>query len=158
MPLYPANPLPVSQGGTGSTTSTGTGATVLATSPTLVSPVTVSGSSGTLVFEAATDGGDLNIYSTNGNQVLAFFGSGGNTLNLNLLDGYLAVGSNHIINNNGNFGVNGATPQGAYASGGAVVTTTPALTSYGYTLAQATAVLTLVNNIRAALVANGIMS
>ena len=49
-------------------------------------------------------------------------------------------------------------PQPAAASGGPVVTTTPTLTAYGYTLAQAEAILTLLNNIQAALVANGIMS
>ena len=58
----------------------------------------------------------------------------------------------------GAFGCNTKTAQTAYASGGSVVTTTPALASYGYTLAQATAILTLLNNIQAALVANGIMS
>jgi hypothetical protein len=56
------------------------------------------------------------------------------------------------------FGCNGATAQPAYASGGAVVTTAPALASYGFTSAQAEAILTLLNNIQAALVANGIMS
>lgn len=76
--------------------TTGSGSLVLATSPT-VSGLTVSteldlvGSSGTLHFTAATDGGDYNIFSSNGNQTLAIYGSGGNTLNLNLLDGNLTV-------------------------------------------------------------------
>jgi hypothetical protein len=46
----------------------------------------------------------------------------------------------------------------AVPSGGAVVTTAPALSSFGYTSPQAAAILTLLNNIRTALVANGIMS
>ena len=58
------------------------------------------------------------------------------------------------------FGCNGQAAQAAYASGGAVATTGPTQTTpYGFsTSAQFTAVLTLLNNIRAALVANGIMS
>lgn len=58
----------------------------------------------------------------------------------------------------GEFGVNGAAAQGAYASGGAVPTTTPTLAAFGFTLVQAQAILTLLNNIQAALTANGIMS
>lgn len=53
----------------------------------------------------------------------------------------------------------GATPV-AQASGSAqaaVVTTTPTTSAYGYTLAQATAVLTLLNEIRSVLVAKGLM-
>lgn len=54
------------------------------------------------------------------------------------------------------FGCNGLTPQARLASGGAVVA---AAGANGYaTGAQATAVVTLLNNIRTALVANGIMS
>jgi hypothetical protein len=58
------------------------------------------------------------------------------------------------------FGCNGATPQTAAASGGAVTTTAPTQTTpWGFsTSAQATGIITLLNNIRAALVANGIMS
>lgn len=58
----------------------------------------------------------------------------------------------------GAFGCNGASAQTAYVSGGAVVTTGAGLASYGYTEAQANAIVTLLNNCRAALVANGIMS
>jgi hypothetical protein len=54
------------------------------------------------------------------------------------------------------FGCNGATPQTAYASGGAVV---PGAGAYGFDSAvHAAALATLVTNIRLALVANGIMS
>ena len=58
------------------------------------------------------------------------------------------------------FGCNGASAQTAYASGGSVVTTGATnVAPYGYTTAaQANAIITLLNNIRAALVANGIMS
>lgn len=45
----------------------------------------------------------------------------------------------------------------ASAGQAAVVTTTPALSSYGYTQAQATAIITLLNEIRAALIAVGII-
>ena len=55
----------------------------------------------------------------------------------------------------GAFGCNGATPQTAYASGGAVATTTPTLGAYGFTLAQAEAIITLLNNIQAGQVASG---
>lgn len=56
-------------------------------------------------------------------------------------------------------GLHGATPviQRASADQAAVVTTTPTTSAYGYTLAQATAVLTLLNEIRAALVEKGII-
>lgn len=60
----------------------------------------------------------------------------------------------------GSFGANGATAQTSAASGGAVVTTAPTQTTpWGFsTSAQAAAIITLLNNIRTALVANGIMS
>jgi hypothetical protein len=57
------------------------------------------------------------------------------------------------------FGCNGATPQTAYASGGAVATTGSALVSYGYTTsAQADGIVTLLNKIRTALVNAGLMT
>lgn len=49
--------------------------------------MTLTGGSGTLTVSATSDGGDYNIFSANGNQTLALYGSGGNTLNLHLLDG-----------------------------------------------------------------------
>lgn len=56
----------------------------------------------------------------------------------------------------GPFGINGQAAQGAYASGGAV---TPGAGAFGFDSAvHAAAVATLLTNIRAALVANGIMS
>lgn len=60
----------------------------------------------------------------------------------------------------GAFGCNGAAAQTAYASGGAVSSTAATNAApYGYTTAaQADGIVTLLNNIRAALVANGIMS
>jgi hypothetical protein len=56
----------------------------------------------------------------------------------------------------GAFGCNGTTPQTSYASGGAVA---PGAGAFGFSsAANAAALATLVSNIRAALVANGIMS
>lgn len=58
-------------------------------------------------------------------------------------------------------GLHGVTPviQRAGAAQAAVVTTTPTNSSpYGFTLAQATAILTLLNEIRAALVEKGIIA
>ena len=69
-----------------------------------------------------------------------------------------ATVANQSIVINGKFACNAATPQAAAASGGAVATTGSALVSYGYTQSQADGIVTLLNNIRAALVANGIMS
>jgi hypothetical protein len=51
------------------------------------------GDNGALVMTADTDGGDYNIYSSNGNQTLALYGSAGNVLNVSLLDGNLTVAS-----------------------------------------------------------------
>lgn len=51
------------------------------------------GSSGTLHFTAASDGGDYNIYSSNGSQTLAIYGSSSNSLSVKLLDGNLNIGS-----------------------------------------------------------------
>lgn len=61
---------------------------------------------------------------------------------------------------NGAFGCNSAAAQAAYASGGAVSSTgSTNVSPYGYTTAaQANAIVTLVNNIRTALVSNGIMT
>lgn len=51
------------------------------------------GSSGTLHFTAASDGADYNIFSSNGAQNLAFYGSAGNALGVKLLDGNLNIGA-----------------------------------------------------------------
>lgn len=80
-----------SQTGTGSKFVVDTGPTITnLTNNTLLTANTeldVIGTSGDLHFTAASDGGDYNIFSSNGNQTLAMYGSGGNTLNLHLLDG-----------------------------------------------------------------------
>lgn len=75
-----------------------------------------------------------------------------------LLTGYAMIGDYLQITNQ--FGCNGATAQSAYASGGAVSNTAATnVAPYGYTTqAQADGIVTLLNNIQAALVANGIMS
>lgn len=54
------SPLPVAQGGTGTTTSTGSGATVRATSPTLVTP-NIGAASGTSLTTTAGIGSTLSI-------------------------------------------------------------------------------------------------
>lgn len=56
--------------------------------------------------------------------------------------------------------LHGAAPvaQRSGAAQAAVVTTTPTTSAYGYTLAQATAIITLLNEIRAALVEKGIIA
>jgi len=137
MPLFPSNPLPVAQGGTGGATSTGSGAVVLASGSTITSLTTntlltantqlnIVGASGTLTLTAASDGGDYNIFSANGAQVLALYGSGGNTLNLNLLDGNLRLGSADRITNAGVFfpvqAITASAP--AYVKGGMYFDTT----------------------------------
>lgn len=80
-----------SQTGTGSKFVVDTAPTITSlTNNTLLTANTeldVIGTSGNLHFTAASDGGDYNIFSSNGNQTLALYGSGGNTLNLHMLDG-----------------------------------------------------------------------
>lgn len=85
-------PLPILQGGTGSTTQNfvdlTTGQSIAGLKNfTNSAGMTLTGGSGTLTVSATSDGGDYNIFSANGNQTLALYGSGGNTLNLHLLDG-----------------------------------------------------------------------
>ena len=60
-------PLPVSSGGTGATTSTGSGATVLATSPSIASSLSI------------TNGSDVITANNNANNVLVFTGTGTST-------------------------------------------------------------------------------
>lgn len=50
----------------------------------------VVGGNGTLNITATTDGAQYNIFSANGTQQLAFYGSGGNTLNVAFLDGLVS--------------------------------------------------------------------
>lgn len=52
--------------------------------------VVASGQNGSLTLSADTDGGEFNL-SSSASGVLALFGSGGNALNLQLLDGYLQL-------------------------------------------------------------------
>jgi hypothetical protein len=59
----------------------------------------------------------------------------------------------------GPFGANSATPQSAAASGGAIALTPTNTSPYGFSsAADFNAMQTLINNIRSALVADGIMS
>lgn len=77
----------------------------------------------------------------------------------------LLQGSNTILSSGGNlvapaaFGCNGKTAQTAYASGGTVSGSATQTTPWGYpSAAEANAIVTILNNVVAALVANGIMS
>lgn len=103
------------------------------TAPILLAPQ-VTGTSGNLSITAATNGGDYNIFSANGNQTLAIFGSAGNTLNLNLLDGNLTLGAGSITLSTAGAKLNIATGSNASAgtgtlSGGTVTISTTAVTS-----------------------------
>lgn len=69
----------------------------------LTKQLTVKDSSGSMIFTAAPDGGDYNIeVDTSG--TLAFFGSGGQTLDLDILDGTLTIGGYTLPNVDGTNG------------------------------------------------------
>jgi hypothetical protein len=72
-------------GGNLSTTGTGT-----------VKSLALTDTSGTLSLTAAVDGGEFNI-SANASGTLAIFGSGSNTLNLDVLDGNLFVSNGKFV-------------------------------------------------------------
>jgi hypothetical protein len=75
------------------------------------------------------------------------------------IDGNKAVVATSTLQATGGFGCNTKTPQTAYASGGAAPAGGTGTAAGAYdTAAHRDALITLVNNIRAALVANGIMS
>lgn len=98
----------------------------------------LTGGSGVLSITASSDGGDYNIFSANGTQTLAFYGSGGNTLNLNLLDGSLSTGGTVRLTNAGalqnivSLGIvtgSNATAGTGTLSGGTVTISTTAVTA-----------------------------
>lgn len=113
----------------------------------------VTGANGTLEILASTDGGDFNILSNSasGTRTLAIYGSSAATLNLNLLDGALYMGSNLTISNTGVhtnttfdtagtgnvFKINGTQITAVTGTGSAVLATSPSLTTP--TLGAATA-------------------
>jgi hypothetical protein len=73
--------------------------------------------------------------------------------------GQVSTGVNGILKVSGAFGCNTKTPQAAYASGGAAGGTPTLATGYGFiSAAEMNAHTALVEKIRLALVANGIMS
>jgi len=82
-----------------------------------------------------------------------------NTLKVDNIQSYNTAGLNVTTATGSKLSFHGATPviQRANASQDAVVTTTPTTGAYGYTQAQATAVLTLLNEIRTVLVEKGLM-
>lgn len=62
----------------------------------------ITNTNGTLSVTAVTDGGDFNIYhSAGGTKTLAVYGTGANTLNLNLLDGVLQTSGTTRLDNSG---------------------------------------------------------
>lgn len=58
---------------------------------TLIGPVAINGANGNLRLSADTDGAAFNLYS-DANGTLAIYGSAGNVLNVDILDGTLKVG------------------------------------------------------------------
>lgn len=132
-----------------------------------------SGTPNTAAFTSVTYSGQLTSTIATGTapMVIASTTKVAN-LNVDLLDGAdwavpASIGSTTpnsavftTLRATGAFGCNGAAVQTAAASGGAVATTAATNVSpFGYTTAaQADGIRILLNNIRAALVANGIMS
>jgi hypothetical protein len=144
-------PVSTSSGGTGSTG----GAIASSLNPILTGDVTSPG--GTTATTLATVNASPGSFG-NGTQVASYTvnGKGLVTTGANIpITG--APGSFTVV---GAFGCNTKAAQTAYASGGAVANTgSTNVAPYGYTTsAQADGIVALLNNIRAALVANGIMS
>lgn len=101
---------------------------------------TAAGANGNLFLSSDTDGGDFNIRSS-ASGTLAVYGSAGNTLNLNLLDGALQTGSTTRMTNAGvmnnttydtaatgnSFLINGVAVTANSGTGAVVRVTSPAL-------------------------------
>jgi hypothetical protein len=87
--------------GIGGITPANTALEVLGTASS--TQVTVSGDNGTLNMTANTDGGDYNIFTSNGTQTLALYGTAGNVLNLGLLDGNLSIDAGYASSTTGLF-------------------------------------------------------
>lgn len=71
-----------------------------AASPALTGTVGITGTSGTMSLYSNPDGGEYNI-GASASGALAFFGTGANTLNVNLLDGSLSTNSTTRLTNAG---------------------------------------------------------
>lgn len=63
-------------------------------------PVSTTGANGTLTMNSNTDGADFNLF-TDASGTLAIYGSGGNTLNVRLLDGNLDAQSFSVAGDSG---------------------------------------------------------
>jgi hypothetical protein len=144
-PITPIN------GGTGSTG----GAIPSTLNPVLTGDVTSPG--GTTLTTLGTVNGSPGTYGTGTNVASVQVNAKGLTL---VASNVPITGAPGPFTAVGAFGCNTKSAQSAYASGGSVVTTGATNAApYGYTTAaQANAIVTLLNNIQAALVANGIMS
>lgn len=68
------------------------GALITSSSNGAFGPITITGTSGTMSINSSSDGGEYNI-SVDTTGTLAIFGSGAQTLNVNLLDGALLFNS-----------------------------------------------------------------
>lgn len=104
------------------------------TAPILLAPQ-ITGANGNLSITAATDGGQYNIFSANGNQTLAIYGSSSNTLNVSILDGNLTLGAGSITLSaagakiNIGTGSNASAGTGTLSSGTAIISTTAVTSS-----------------------------
>lgn len=114
----------------------------------------ITSASGYIIFGTTTN--DHVDFYTNNAEVARFTGTGTLLVGKTTVAGTDAVGNVEI---NGRFGCNGAQSRAAAASGGAAPAGGTGATAGAYdTAAHRDALITLVNNIRTALVNNGIMS
>jgi hypothetical protein len=161
--------------GTGLTVTNGTGTVSVKLSDTATTAGTFGSSSRSPVFTVNQQGqltacSDTPIAITSGQVsglgTMATQNSTSVSVTGGSVDGTVIGGSTPAnvtaatLQSTGSFGANNATPQTPAASGGAVAATGATnVVPYGFTTAaQANAIITLLNNIRASLVANGIMS
>jgi len=109
--------------------------------------------------------GGINFYTANSGDIVFWYGSGNGTEGFRFsgTTGAITTGLSLLVGTSltvtQGFGCNSKAAQTAYASGGAAPAGGTGATEGAYdTAAHRDALITLVNNIRAALVANGIMS
>jgi parallel beta-helix repeat protein len=129
------------------------------TGATLLDPITITRATGAIKIGALIQFATAASQILPGATSLAMRNSANSANNLLINDNGDATFRTQLTVTTG-FACNSKAPQTAYASGGSVATTASTTTSpYGYTTqAQADGIVTLLNNIRTALVNNGIMS